>query len=314
MSSYTSCLAGQLPKCRSQKASHPGRSRARTAEAVCVCPEAVSYALLPHTNQTAGQGCIRHRTTVYCACRASLLRCRAACYPLRLEPEESPAHSDAGRRYHRPSRQEAAQQPAEIAAAPNALKAFAVFRDKAKPQAGQSYAGMVHSGAWVQDFTHLRFMGEEHYLAVVLDLRTRQVVGWRLGTRHRSELTLAAVLDALSKHPAPTILHSDQGTEYLSFRHQELCARMEITLSCSKRASPWQNGFMERWFGNFKLELGNISHYKDLAQLHGAVALAIFYYNTKRIHSALKMSPAAYAATLKQSQDGKDRVLQKMGG
>lgn len=176
-----------------------------------------------------------------------------------------------------------------------------------------SYAGMVNSGAWVQDFTHLKFGGEEHYLAVVLDLKTRQVVGWRLGTRHSSELTLAAVLDSLSKHPAPAILHSDQGSEYLSYKHQELCARMEITLSCSKRASPWQNGFMERWFGNFKLELGNITRHKDVAQLHEAIALAIFYYNTKRIHSALKMSPAAYAAWLKD-RESSERVLQKVRG
>lgn len=203
--------------------------------------------------------------------------------------------------------------PAEIAAASNALKHFATFRDEQRPQAGQSYAGMVHSGAWVQDFTHLRFMGEEHYLAVVLDLKTRQVVGWRLGTRHSSELTLAAVLDALSKHPAPTILHSDQGSEYLSFRHQELCERMEITLSCSKRASPWQNGFMERFFCGFKLELGNVSRHKDLARFHEAVALAIFYYNTKRIHLALGMSPAAYAAGLKTEERSSERVLQKTG-
>ena len=109
-------------------------------------------------------------------------------------------------------------------------------------------------------------------------------------------LMLAAVLDALSKYPSQTILHSDQGSEYLSYKHQELCARMEIILSCSKRASPWQNGFMERWFGNFKLELGNVAKCKDVAELHEVIALAIFYYNTKRIHSALKMSPAAYAA------------------
>jgi transposase InsO family protein len=211
--------------------------------------------------------------------------------------------------------------PAEIAAAPNALKRFAVFRDEAKPQAGQSYQNMTNAGAWVQDFTHLRFGGEEHYLAVVLDLKTRQVVGWRLGTRHSSELTLAAMLDALSKYEAPAILHSDQGSEYLSYKHQELCQRMEITLSCSKRASPWQNGFMERWFGNFKLELGNPGKHKDLAQLHEAIALAIFYYNTKRIHSALRMSPAAYAARLKERlnhHDGQlkslDRVLQKVRG
>jgi putative transposase len=147
----------------------------------------------------------------------------------------------------------------------------------------------------------------------VLDLKTRQVVGWALGTRHTSELTLAAVLDALSKHHAPTILHSDQGSEYLSFRHQELCERMEITLSCSKRASPWQNGFMERWFGNFKLELGSLARHKDVAQLHEAIALAIFYYNTRRIHLALGMSPAAYAARLKDRELGKDTVLQKTG-
>ncbi len=202
--------------------------------------------------------------------------------------------------------------PAEIVAAPNALKRFAVFRDEQRPQAGQSYAGMVHSGAWVQDFTHLRFGGEEHYLAVVLDLKTRQVVGWRLGTKHSSELTLAAVLDALSKHHAPTILHSDQGSEYLSARHQELCERMEITLSCSKRASPWQNGFMERFFCSFKLELGNVSRHKDLARFHETVALAIFYYNTKRIHLALGMSPAAYAARLKQ-RESSERVLQETG-
>lgn len=213
------------------------------------------------------------------------------------------------------------QQPAEIAATPNALKRFAVFRDETKPQAGQSYRNMTNAGAWAQDFTHLRFGGEEHYLAVVLDLKTRQVVGWRLGTRHSSELTLAAVLDALSKYPSPAILHSDQGSEYLSYKHQELCARMEITLSCSKRASPWQNGFMERWFGNFKLELApSLKDCKDISQLHEAIALQIFYYNTKRIHSSLKMSPAAYAARLQERPDHQngrlkslDKVLQKTG-
>lgn len=105
-----------------------------------------------------------------------------------------------GKKRHRNS-----HAPSEISAAPNALKRFAVFRDEARPDAGQSYRHMTSAGAWVQDFTHLRHKGEEHYLAVVLDLRTRQVVGWRLGTRHTSELTLAAVLDALSKHEAPAI-------------------------------------------------------------------------------------------------------------
>jgi len=86
----------------------------------------------------------------------------------------------------------------------------------------------------------------------------------------------------------------------------------EIQLSCSTKGSPWQNGFMERFFGSFKLELGNLNKYQDLAQLHEAIALAIYYYNTKRIHTSLKMSPAAYAATLTNQQFKRDKVFGNM--
>lgn len=161
-----------------------------------------------------------------------------------------------------------------------------------------SYANMVHVGAWAQDFTYLWFEQSYYYLAVVLSLETRQVVGWRLGASHSSELTYSALLDALSKHPSPAILHSDQGSEYLSYRHQLLCQKLEIQLSASSKASPWQNGFMERWFGNFKREFGSLKPYQDVSHLHEAIALYIRYYNTERIHTTLRMSPAAYAASL----------------
>lgn len=201
---------------------------------------------------------------------------------------------------------------AEILAAPNALKRFAHYRNEHRPQDGMDYTGMTDSGGWVQDFTYLWFQRSWHYLAVVLDLKTRQVVGWRLGLRHSSELTLAALQDALCKHPAPTILHSDQGTEYLSYKHQLVCDQYEITLSCSTRASPWQNGFMERFFGSFKPELGRLANYQDLGQLHEAIALTLHYYNHERIHLALKMSPAAYAASLMPAPLERDKVSGKV--
>lgn len=157
---------------------------------------------------------------------------------------------------------------------------------------------MVESGGWAQDFTYLWFRGQWHYLAVVLELKTRRVMGWALGMNHSSQLTLAAVLHALERHAPPAILHSDQGSEYLSLLHQEACDRYEIQLSASDKASPWQNGFMETWFGNFKAELGPLNQFQDVAQLHEAIALQVHYYNTERIHSALGMSPAAYAASL----------------
>ena len=202
---------------------------------------------------------------------------------------------------------------AEILAAPNALKRFAHYRNADRPQDGMSYTGMVDSGGWVQDFTYLWFQRSWYYLAVVLDLKTRQIVGWKLGLRHSSELTHAALLDALSKYPAPTILHSDQGSEYLSYKHQLTCDKHEITLSCSTKASPWQNGFMERFFGSFKPELGKLSQYQDLGQLYEAIALTVHYYNYDRIHLALKMSPAAYAASLMPASLERDKVSGKKG-
>ena len=205
----------------------------------------------------------------------------------------------------------------EIPAPANALAPYAAFKDSTRPQAGMDYSGMTKSGAWAQDFTYLKFHGSWYYLAGVLDLKTRQLVGWRLGSNHSAELTYAAVLDALSKHQAPTILHSDQGSEYLSYRHKELCEKLEIQLSASGRGKPWQNGFMERWFGGHKLEVGDINQLKDISELHEKIALKIYYYNHQRIHSALKMSPAAYAASLMAATPLRkriDRVLQKVRG
>ena len=177
-----------------------------------------------------------------------------------------------------------------------------------------SYVGMTKVGAWVQDFTYLKFQSACYYLAVVLDIQTRRIVGWRLGASHSSQLTYEAMLDALSKYPPPAILHSDQGSEYLSYKHRDLCNRFEIQLSCSAAGKPWQNGFMERWFGGFKLELGQLIQFKDLDKLHEAIAQQVYYYNNKRIHTALRMSPAAYAAGLKASTNERELVLQKVRG
>lgn len=188
---------------------------------------------------------------------------------------------------------------AEVVAPDNALRVYADFKNPDRPQDGLSYSRMVESGAWVQDFTYIYFSGAWVYLATVLDLKTRRIVGWSIGLRHNTELVHTAILDALSKYPSPSILHSDQGSEYLSYRLRDLCLKMEIVLSCSDKSSPWQNGFKERFYGTLKDELGLVSRFKDIAQLHEGIALTIYYYNHKRIHTALRMSPAAYAAMLK---------------
>lgn len=204
---------------------------------------------------------------------------------------------------------------AEIAAPANALKPYIRFLNPARPQDGQTYQAMAQSGAWVQDFTHIRCGRQWHYLAVVIELGSRQVVGWSVGAAHDTSLTMSALKQALRNHPAPPILHSDQGSEYLSYEHRDICEAYEVTLSCSAKSSPWQNGFMESFFGKFKPELGDPRSYDTPETLFERIALQVHTYNTKRIHTALKMSPAAYAARLKEGEKPEftsvERVLQK---
>lgn len=202
-----------------------------------------------------------------------------------------------------------------IPAPPNALKQYAVFKNELRPQGGMDYSGMTKSGGWAQDFTHLNLRGIEHYLAVVVDIRTRRVFGWKLGFRHSSELTYTALLDALSRHGVPAILHSDQGSEYLSYRHRELCERFEIQFSASSKGSPWQNTYAERFFGTLKREFP-YAHLKSTEELHVALALWIHDYNQNRRHTGLgNMSPAAYAASLLAAtplRKERDRVRRKV--
>lgn len=160
---------------------------------------------------------------------------------------------------------------------------------------------------WVTDFTYLPFFGIFIYLATVEDIFTRQIVGWAISTRHNSDLVIQALLNALSKHPAPEISHSDQGSEYRSVKYQSTLLVSRIKPSMSEKASPWQNGFQESFYSEFKLELGHPECCLTLGELIEAVAQQIHYYNHERIHTALKCPPAVFALKY-QSQKLKTKV------
>ena len=211
---------------------------------------------------------------------------------------------------YRSSRTRQASPASQIAAPPNALKDFREFRVADRPKDGQTYAAMaLRSGAWVQDFTHVRCGRRWYYLAVVIELVSRSVVGWSVGSSHDTSLTLDALRRALKERTPPPILHSDQGSEYLSYDHRDICNAYGMTLSCSAKSSPWQNGFMESFFGKFKPELGSPSSYATPETLFEVVAKNMHHYNHDRIHTALKMSPAAYAARLKEKTDKEEVVM-----
>lgn len=128
------------------------------------------------------------------------------------------------------------------------------------------------------------------YLATVIDAYSREIVGYSIGLRHNAEFVLEAVRDSIRKTgKKPEILHSDQGSEYRSF-----LADAKIRPSMSAKASPWQNGQQESYYGKFKLETRNLSDFATFEEAIEAVHHRVFYYNRKRMHTALKMPPAMF--------------------
>ncbi|MAU34005.1 hypothetical protein CL689_00110 [Candidatus Saccharibacteria bacterium] len=150
-------------------------------------------------------------------------------------------------------------------------------------------------------------------MALVMNLSTREVLSWKLGTTHSSSLTHIALIQALRTHPSPAILHSDRGSEYLSERHQATCTRFGITLSASKPGKPWQNGYMERCVKSIKEELGPLAQFQTINELYIGMTNAIAYYNTQRIHTALKMPPRDYVKNLRNPRKLPRMVFGKRG-
>lgn len=147
---------------------------------------------------------------------------------------------------------------------------------------------------WASDFTYFWFHGRFWYLATVIDVFNREIVGFSFSGRHDSELVLGALRDALSKQPAPTYLHSDQGSEYQSYVYFDLLKFHNIQASFSAKASPWQNGYQESFYSEFKKDLGDTSRFETIAEFAEGLYLQIHYYNNQRIHTALKMPPTLF--------------------
>jgi putative transposase len=148
---------------------------------------------------------------------------------------------------------------------------------------------------WSADFTYLWFQGRFYYLATVIDVFSREIIGIAISFHHNKELVLNAFQDALAKRKPPIYAHSDQGSEYNSQAYIELAESLGCTISMAAKGKPWENGFQESFYSQFKLELGSTRHFQNVGQLVEAIYHQIHYYNYKRIHTKLKMPPVTFA-------------------
>jgi putative transposase len=148
---------------------------------------------------------------------------------------------------------------------------------------------------WVTDFTYLKWRNRWIYVCTVIDLFTREVVGISIKTNHSALLVAEAILNTLSSNAPPAITHSDQGSEYKSKLFRSILKDYKILQSMSKKGSPWQNGYQESFFGNWKVDIGDVNRFESLGELTAELYRSIYYYNNQRIHTSLGMAPKKFA-------------------
>jgi transposase InsO family protein len=151
---------------------------------------------------------------------------------------------------------------------------------------------------WCSDITYIWADDRWHYLAVVLDLHRRRVVGSAMSNKPSGDLVVKALENALaSRKPTPgLIFHSDQGSQYASRKFRRLLWRHQIRQSMSRRGNCWDNAPMERLFRSLKTEWLPPLGYRSLQAAEADINEYLFgYYNWRRPHTANDGLPPAKA-------------------
>lgn len=146
--------------------------------------------------------------------------------------------------------------------------------------------------AWVADITYIPTQEGWLYLAAVLDLHSRRVIGWSMADHMRTDLAIEAVRMALGRRQKVRLLglihHSDRGVQYASEAYQELLTKHGISCSMSRKGNCWDNAVMESFFSSLKTELVNHETYRTRSDARQSIFDYIErFYNRKRKHSTL---------------------------
>jgi transposase InsO family protein len=170
----------------------------------------------------------------------------------------------------------------------------------------QNFTADGPNRVWVADITYVWTAQGWGYLAVLLDLFGRRVVGWAFAKHMRTELPLKALQRALAaRQPAPGLIqHSDRGSQYASRRYRKVLLDHEAACSMSRAGDCYDNAVAESFFASLKKECLSRSHFATYTEAYDAIAAYIDgFYNPVRRHSALGyLSPIDYENVWRCSQ------------
>ena len=165
-------------------------------------------------------------------------------------------------------------------------------------QLNREFNVAVPNRVWATDITYLWTQEGWLYIAAVLDLYSRRIVGWSIAKHMRTELISDALLMAIGRRqPSGNLLHhSDRGSQYARADYQAILARYGIQVSMSRKGNCWDNAVMERFFGSLKSERTDDKNYLTREQAKADVIDYIeMFYNSQRLHSSLNyISPMQF--------------------
>ena len=163
---------------------------------------------------------------------------------------------------------------------------------------------------WLADITCVPTAEGWLYVALVLDLFARKIVGWAMSESMPQDLTIEALKVALGWRDPPkgVIHHSDRGSQYAAKDYRRLLKARGITVSMSRKGDCWDNAPMESVNGTFKVECVHGEHFETRAQAKQAIVDYIGYYNTERRHSSLgNVAPATFERRWRADNDNSAR-------
>lgn len=162
----------------------------------------------------------------------------------------------------------------------------------------RQFAPAAPNRVWATDITYIWTREGWVYLAVVIDLFSRRVVGWQQGARIDTGLVTRALRMAIGqrKPPPGLIHHSDRGSQYASRKYRRLLKAHGMVCSMSRKGNCWDNAPVERFFSSLKREwIGDRLYWTRQEAMGDVRAYITMYYNTHRLHSTLGyQSPAQY--------------------
>jgi putative transposase len=162
---------------------------------------------------------------------------------------------------------------------------------------GRAFSAPKPNVAWLTDITYISTSEGWLYLAAVIDLYSRQVVGWQMSESLHADIAVKALSMALERRQPPKglMVHSDRGLQFASHAFRQLLDENGCVQSMSRKANCWDNAPMESFFGSLKRELGT-SHFSSRNEARTATFEWIeVFYNRERLHSSLGyVSPVEY--------------------